>query len=119
MVYFSLYFTTKFLNTRIPEKVLSALKPLRLSWEERVFVGAIAGNRRFPGLSYLLHLAMNRGLLEKARFILRTFFPPRHILAQRYYIPESKLSYFYYLYRIRQVFSCGYKGIRFLIGRSS
>ncbi|MEA3560289.1 MAG: nucleotidyltransferase family protein [Candidatus Omnitrophota bacterium] len=118
MAYFSLYFTTKFLNTRIPEKVLSALKPSGLSWEERIFVWLITANRRFPGSSYLLHLAMNKGLLEKARFILRTFFPPRHILAQRYYIPESKLSYFYCFYRIRDIFSCGYKGIRFLIGRS-
>ncbi|MCK5305914.1 MAG: nucleotidyltransferase family protein [Candidatus Omnitrophica bacterium] len=116
LVYFSLYFTAKFLNTAIPQKVLSALKPSRLSWEEKIFVKLAAENKRFPGLSYLLHLAMNEGLWAKARFILRTFFPPRHILAQRYYIPESKLNCFHYLYRMGEILSRGCKGICFLIG---
>lgn len=117
-VYFSFYFTTKFLNTAIPKRVLFALRPLKFSWEEKIFVGLVARNRRFVGLSYLLHLAMNKGLWQKAKFILRTLFPPGHILAQRYYVPESKLSCFHYLYRIKQVFSCGCRGICFLIERS-
>lgn len=117
MVYFSLYFTAKFLNTAIPEEILYALKPPRFGWEEKIFVWLVARDKRFPGLSYLLHLAMNKGLLEKGRFILRTLFPPRQILAQRHYIQESKLNYFYYLDRIKEVFSYAYKGIHILSER--
>lgn len=119
MVYCGLYCVNRILRTELPSGILSTLKPKRLSLGEKISLSLIAKNRSFPGLSHFIHLAMNKGLLEKARFILRTLFPPRHVLAQRYCIPESKWSYFYYLYRIREVFSSGYKGIRFLMGRSS
>jgi len=105
MVYQSLYFTSTFLETKIQENVLSELRPKRLSLGERIFMNFISNNKRFPGLSYLVHLSMNNGLLKKMKFLGRTLFPPPQIMAQRSYIPRSKLSYIHYIRRINEVFS--------------
>jgi len=103
MVYVSLYFTAKFLETKIPEIVLSKLKPERFSLGERVFMNSISNNKRYPGLSYLVHLAMNNGFLRKMSFLEKTLFPPPQIMAQRSYIPRSKFSYVHYIQRISEV----------------
>jgi hypothetical protein len=103
MVYPSLYFTSKFLKTKIQENVLSELRPKRLSLGERIFIKSISNNKRFPGLSYLVHLSMNNGLLKKMRFLGRTLFPPPQIMAQRSYIPRSRFSYMHYIQRITEV----------------
>jgi hypothetical protein len=105
MVYLGLYFTSQFLDTRIPEDVLSKLRPERLSLGEKIFVRSVLNNRRFSGLSYLVHLAMNRGLSRKMKFVWRTFFPPRQILAQKNYCRPEKISSIHYLRRINEVFS--------------
>jgi len=105
MVYLSLYFTAKFLETKIPENVLSKLKPKRFSLGERVFMNSISNNKRFPGLSYLVHLTMNNGFLKKMNFLEKTLFPPPQIMAQRSYIPRSRFSYMHYIQRISEVLS--------------
>ncbi len=105
MVYLSLYFTAKFLETKIPENVLSKLKPERFSLGERIFMNSISNNKRYPGLSYLVHLSMNDGLFKKMKFLAKTLFPPSQFIAQRNYIPQSKLSYIHYIQRINEVFS--------------
>jgi len=105
MVYISLYFTAKFLETKIPEYVLLKLKPERLSLGEKIFMNSISNNKRISGLSYLVHLSMNNGLYKKMKFLGKTLFPPAQIIAQRNYIPQSKLSYIHYIRRINEVFS--------------
>ncbi len=105
MVYMCLYFTGKFLETKIPENVLSKLKPERFSLGERIFMNSISNNKRPPGLSYLVHLSMNNGLYKKMKFLGKTLFPPPQIMAQRNYVPQSKLSYIHYIRRINEVFS--------------
>jgi len=92
------------LTAKIPEGVLLRLRPKHFSLGERIFINAISNNDRPSGLSYLVHLSMNRGLFRKVRFVGRTFFPPRHIIAQRRYIPQSRTSYKDYLHRINEVF---------------
>ncbi len=111
MVYLSLYFTAKFLETKIPKNVLLKLRPERLSLGEKIFMNSIANNKRFPGLSYLVHLAMNSGFLQKMNFLGRTLFPPPQIIAQKNYIPQSKLSYIHYIQRINEVFSRLFKAL--------
>jgi hypothetical protein len=111
MVYPSLHFTAKFLETKIPENVLSRLKPERFSLGERIFMNSISNNKRFPGLSYLVHLAMNKGFLKKMNFLEKTLFPPPQFMAQRNYIPQSKLSYIHYVRRINEVFSRLFKAL--------
>ena len=111
IVYISLYFTAKFLETKIPENVLLKLKPEHLSLSEKIFMNFISKNKRFPGLSYLVHLSMNHGLYRKMNFLGKTLFLPAKIIAQRNYIPQSKLSYIHYIRRINEVFSRLFKAL--------
>lgn len=105
MVYLSLSFTSRFFGTEIPESVLLKLKPGRFTLGEKFFMSSIAGNSHLPGSSYFVHLAMNKGFFRKAKFLLRTFFPPRKFIAQRNYIPLSEVSARHYLRRIGEVLS--------------
>ena len=111
MVYMSLYFTVKFLEAKIPENVLLKLKPERLNLGEKIFMNFVSKNNRFPGLSYMVHLSMNSGLYKKTNFLGKTLFPPPQIIAQRNYIPQSKLSYIHYIRRINEVFSRLFKAL--------
>lgn len=103
MVYTALYFSAYFINANIPEDVLLGLKPQKLSIPEKIFMRKAAQNKRTPGMSYLVHFSMNRGLAKKMRFVGRTMFPPKDILAQRSYIPEADTSYRHYMTRIREI----------------
>lgn len=109
MVYLSLYFSSKFLETQIPEDVLLELRPKHFSVGEKIFMSAVSRNRRFPGLSYFVHLSMNKGLFTKMKFVGRTFFPPRQFIAQRNYIPLSEVKFAHYLRRANEVFSRFFK----------
>jgi len=111
MVYISLYFASEFLGTKIPEYVLLKLRPERLSLGEKIFMNSISNNKRFPGLSYLVHLSINNGLYKKMKFLGKTLFPPAQFMAQRNYIPQSKLSYIHYIRRINEVFSRLFKAL--------
>lgn len=106
MVYLTLYFTSEFLAAKIPEYVLLKLRPKRFSLSERIFMNSISNNNRFPNLSYIVHLSMNKGLFKKMRLVGRTLFPPRQIIAQRSYTSPSKVGPTYYLQRVNEVFSC-------------
>ena len=105
LVYFSLYFSSILLEAEIPDRVLRQLAPGKLTCGERIFTRLVSRNRRCPGLSYLLYLAMNKGPLRKTRFIWRTAFPPRGILRQRRY--EKQFNPVHYLSRMREVFGAG------------
>lgn len=111
MVYLALFFTSKFLGTKIPEDVLLRLRPERLSLGEKIFMSFISANRRLPGLSYLVHLSLNKGSWPKMRFILRTFFPPRPVLAQRSYILQSKSGAIHYFRRMGEIFRHFFKAL--------
>lgn len=109
MVFISLYFASEFLATQVPEDVLFKLRPARLSLWERIFMKAVSNNRQFPGLSYLVHLSMNRGPFNKIKFIWRTFVPPRQFMAQRNYIPLSSVRIRHYIRRFGEIFSQFFK----------
>ncbi len=105
MVYISLYFTSKFMQTKIPEDVLADLRPKRFFLGEKIFLNHISNNNRFSGMSYLVHLSMNRGLFKKMNFVERTLFPPRRIISQKNYAQDSKFSWILYVRRINEIFS--------------
>jgi len=109
MVYTTLYFSHYFIEAKIPEDVLLKLKPERFSIPEKIFMRKTVENKRIPGMSYLIHLSMNKGLVKKLKFVGRTFFPPKDILAQRSYISGSDMNYRYYINRIREVLSHVFK----------
>jgi len=103
LVYLPLYFAGEFLTTKIPKKVLLRLRPERFSLYEKIFIKLVSNNRRFSGLSYLLHLSSNKGVSEKGRFVLRTLFPPCHVIAQRCGISPKKVGFIFYLRRMNEV----------------
>ena len=111
MVYVSLYFASRFLETKTPEYVLLKLRPERFSLGEKIFMNSILKNKHFSGLSYLVHLSMNNGFYKKMKFLGKTLFPPAQFMAQRNYIPPSKLSYIHYIRRINEVFSRLFKAL--------
>lgn len=104
MVFLSLYFTSVFLNTKVPKDVLLRLKPKRFYLAERIFMYLISRNIRLSGLSYLVHFSQNRGLLKKMKFVGRTLFPPRLIMAQRNFVPLQEVKSRHYIHRIKGVF---------------
>lgn len=105
MVYISLSLTSKFMCTKIPKDVLAELKPKRFYLGEKIFLNRILNNNSFSGMSYLVHLSMNRGLFKKMNFLGRTLFPPSRVIAQRNYIQESKLTWISYIRRINEIIS--------------
>lgn len=105
MVYLSLFFSFRLIGTDVPDIVFKALKPKRSSFGENVFINSVLNNRERVGLSYAVHLAMNRGFTKKMEFVWRTFFPPRQILAQKNYCRPEKKSSIHYFRRINEVFS--------------
>ena len=119
MVYISLYFASEFLATKIPKEVLSRLRPVRFSLGERIFMNSVLNNRHFTGLSYFVHLAMNKGLYKKSKFVGRTFFPPRQIMAQRSFIPLSNLSCAHYFQRINEILLQLLKVLKFAPSRKA
>ena len=104
-VYHSLSIVKYHTSVDIPVECIAKLKPPDISWGEKFFLRLQLGNRRIRGSSYLIYLAMNRGLSDKIRFIARTFFPPPQILLQRRYGKGRESTKSYYIDRIREVFS--------------
>lgn len=102
-VYFVLYFTNEFFPAKVPEGVLLRLRPERLRLCEKVFIRLVSNNYRFSGLSYLLHLSMNKGVMPKVSFIARTFFPPRRVIAQRCGVLQKKVGHRFYMRRMNEV----------------
>jgi hypothetical protein len=105
MVYTTLYFSAYFIKAKVPGDVLLKLRPERFGIPEKIFMRKTAENKRIPGMSYLIHLSMNKGLAKKLKFMVKTLFPPKDIMAQRSYISQSEVNYSYYLNRIREVLS--------------
>ena len=103
MVYCGLYAVNKVLHTEIPTDILDKLKPKKFKLGERKFLSLLAENRSSSGLSYFVHLAMNKKPSDKIKFIFRTLFPPKEMLAQKNGIPPSKINALHYLSRVKDV----------------
>ena len=103
LVYFTLYFTNEIFPAGVPEDVLVRLRPARFRLCEKIFIRLVSNNCRFSGLSYLLHLSMNKGVASKIRFVARTFFPPCRVIAQRCGVAQKKVGLRFYLRRMNEV----------------
>jgi len=113
-VYYALYFTSKFLGAEIPKNVLAELKQLNLNYGERKVEALISKNRSFPELKYLIYLVMNERVTERIRFVWRSLFPPREMMAQRHALSTSEVSLFHYLLRMRNTFKKGLRVFTYL-----
>ena len=79
MVYLGLLIVRDRADAPVPDEVLRALRPTRLTAGERLFLRRALRGRSRPGDSYFVHLAMRRTFFEKARFLFRTIFPAREV----------------------------------------
>ncbi|MBI5233125.1 MAG: nucleotidyltransferase family protein [Deltaproteobacteria bacterium] len=87
-----------------PGWVLDELKREKRGIGKRLFLYLTSRGNGFPGLSYPIHLAMNKGVAAKASFIFRTVFPPAWVLEKR--DPSGhKKTVLLYLHRIREISS--------------
>ncbi len=103
LLYFSLTIVRDYSSLRILDKVTNSLQPLHITIGEKFFFSLQLSNKRMRGSSYLIYVALNRGFINKCRFLLRTFFPPQHILIQRWYNKDLEFRKSYYLFRICEV----------------
>lgn len=108
----ALVLVKEYFGLGIAPEVMDRLKPHKMGWGERVFMKFSLDNYRLQGLSYLVHLSMNHGLIKKSKFIFDTFFPPSYFVAQRKFAPEKKTGIREYIERIREVLSVLFKIIR-------
>jgi hypothetical protein len=89
--------------------ILKIFAPSSLSWTEGLFLSLQENHYRMRGSSYLIYLALNKGLFNKVHLILRTLFPPRLILAQRGRFKLHAQTNTLYCLRIREVTSHFFK----------
>lgn len=106
-VYYTLFFTSKILGTKIPNDVIEELKPRTITLLERRFISKVLDHRQQPDSSYVVYLAMNEKLSDKIRFVFRTFFPPKEIMGRLQGLSISEVGLFHYSIRI-------IRGVRFL-----
>ena len=85
-----------------PEWVLKGLKSYRRTIGEKLFFTITARGDGFSGLSYPVHLAMNKGIAKKTAFIFRTAFPPSWVLAKRD-LSGYKKPVLLYLHRLWEI----------------
>lgn len=102
-VYFGLLITSRFSAFPLPSGVMEKLKPAKITLPECWFLNTQLANDRIRGSSFFVHLAMNERPLDKARFVISTFFPPRSILFQRRYTTEGVAGARLYLDRAREI----------------
>jgi hypothetical protein len=105
IVFISLSVVKHYTSATISEEIMQRLYSADLTSCEKYFLNLQFKNRRFRGSSILIYLPMNEGFIEKCRFLLRTFFPPRQILMQRQYVKDGKFKIAYYFLRFREVLS--------------
>jgi len=110
-VYHGLSVVRRYAPLGLPDGFMAQVRPTDLSLGERLFLHLQFRNRRVRGSSYLVHLAVNRGLPAKAAFVFRTFFPPKRIMLQRRYLKDVEFSKMMYLSRIGEVLSHLWRGM--------
>lgn len=113
-VYYGLYFTSKFLGAEIPQRVLTRLKPSHLNYGERKIQTLIEKNRSFSGLIFFSYFFMNEKVANKVKFLLRSIFPPREILALQYIVPPKDIRIHHYILKMKSVFMHGLRVLIYL-----
>ena len=100
-VYYGLYLAFQILNADIPKFVFSRLKTQGLGTWDCYFLNSIIKNKHSLHLRAIAYLLMNRKLKEKVRFIYRSLFPPRTILALIKMKKASKIGFLDYISYVR------------------
>ena len=102
-VYLSLRYAAKVLRFECPGK--ERLRPAKLNLIEKIVLSLLNRNRCTYGLSYLVYLSEERGMLGRVRFLFRTLFPSRLLLSSNLRVASSELRLPHYFRRILGGFS--------------
>ncbi len=104
LVYCGLAIVIHYSSLTFLSETARRLKPPTMTLGEKLFLSLQLRNYRIRGSSYLVYLAMNKGLGEKYKFICSTFFPPSQILAQKQYINNADTAKQKYSFRVYEIF---------------
>ena len=97
-VYIALTFVSKVSDLDIPQ--LETLRPDRLTFLGKIIYSFIVRGKCGYGISYLAHLFMQRGFSSKLRYLFKTIFPSRLVLAHNLRIPTCQVRSSDYYSRI-------------------
>jgi len=102
--YYTLYFTTKFFESQIPDDVLERLKPKKFSFGEHKFISSVLNGKLPSYFPFLIYLAMSKGIFKKIKFIWRHIFPPLEVVNQMRVFSDSESGFAFYLKRFLNAF---------------
>jgi hypothetical protein len=102
--YYTLYFTTKFFETQVPDYVLERLKPAKFSFGERKFVSSVLNGKLPSYFPFLIYLAMSKGIFKKIKFIWRHIFPPLEVVNHMRIFSDSESGFAFYSKRFLNAF---------------
>jgi|GEM_PF-1322722 ribosomal protein S18 acetylase RimI-like enzyme len=80
IVYYGLYLAKEMTEGAIPEQVLAALRPARMTSGEKKFIRYVLDRKCRRYSSYFVYLAARETTVKKAIFLFRTVFPRRSVL---------------------------------------
>lgn len=87
----------------VPRDILTFLGRKKSLICRPLFMALLLNNYRLPGLSYLLHLEAQPTIAGKIRFLFRTLFPPRRMVAIRCGRPGGRIGPVYYYRRLTEI----------------
>ena len=98
VLYYSLRLSCRLLDFKIPQ--LERFKRPKAGFSDRFFSFLIYKGVRTSAFSYFMYLSMQRGVLDKLRFMARTIFPSRYVLAHNFMLKSSQIRPYHYYQRI-------------------
>jgi hypothetical protein len=106
--YVALYLTSKICQADIPQDLMRKLKPQKISRSGWMAISIILKNGKgWQNLAYALFLDMTENLLDKAKFVFLSLFPPPAEVCKVHTLASMISVFSHYLKR------CG-RGIKFL-----
>ena len=100
-VHFTLKYAQEWLSAQIPGKALAELKPCDTNTLETKFLESYMNinGSRVKVVDHFYRFLTLPGIADRTRFLLGAMCPNVTYLRKRHSIPESRIVYFYYLYR--------------------
>ncbi len=106
-IFYSIYLAVNKLDINIPKDILTALKPDKKSFIEKIFLRQILAGKHFEELSCFASLATCRGFRQKLAFLKNLVVPPAQVLSLAYSKQVECIDFFDYASRI-------FRGMRYI-----
>jgi hypothetical protein len=95
------------IGTPVPAAALERTRPRRMTAAERAVLALARRDVRMEDMSYPVYAGMAGGWGARARFVARTFFPPRGTLAALDLVPPEGVGARHYLARVARGLAVG------------